>query len=55
MLFWEGNRLVFGSDYASLQYAVTVMQVIVRRVRLVYQQEANCLQVMKKLAIIQFS
>jgi hypothetical protein len=28
---------------------------IVRRVRLVYQQEANCLQVMKKLAIIQFS
>ena len=27
MLFGEGNRLVFGSDYASLQYAVTVMQV----------------------------
>ena len=27
MLFGEGNRLVFGSDSASLQYAVTVMQV----------------------------
>lgn len=27
MLFGEGTRLVFGSDYASLQYAVTVMQV----------------------------
>ncbi len=27
MLLGEGNRLVFGSDYASLQYAVTVMQV----------------------------
>lgn len=27
MLFGEGNRLVFSSDSASLQYAVTVMQV----------------------------
>lgn len=136
MLFGEDNRLVFGSDSASLQYAMTVMQVdaannpvrlqlnsgqaqglsegvqlaiypagtidftqeekqlaiaeiteigatdacaqivktirageieqaaqaillsapveVVRRVRLFYQQEANCLQVMKKRTIIQF-